>query len=164
MLVQFAVFVTIAGSTAAWAASECWTLLRPSDPDTGPRALWTLGALLMVAHSIAAFGVFYGWSHAAAVAATAHQTEAVTGLSWGGGLVVNYMFIGIWIADAAWRWTHPISYRVRSRALAQSVRALFVFMFLNGAIVFADGAMRFLGAASVSLVVVAWYRSIGKHD
>ena len=32
-------------------------------PRTGRRLLWTLAAVLMLVHSIAAFGTFYGWSH-----------------------------------------------------------------------------------------------------
>lgn len=164
MLVQLAVFATIAGAVVTWAASECWTLHRPASRDNGARILWTLGALLMIAHSIAAFGAFYNWSHEAAFGATARQTAAMTGVSWGGGIFVNYAFVSIWVADAAWRWADPASYRARPRAVSHGLRALFVFIFLNGAIVFADGVMRIVGIASVAAVVAAWYRSVSHHD
>jgi hypothetical protein len=164
MLVELAVFATIAGAVASWAASECWTLRRRVGSDSGPRILWMIGALLMLAHSIAAFGVFYNWSHEAGVAATARQTHAMTGVASGAGIFVNYAFVGIWLADAAWRWFNPASYRTRPRTVSHGLRAWFVFMFLNGAIVFADGLMRILGIACVTAVAAAWYRSVSHHE
>jgi hypothetical protein len=109
-----------------------------------------------VTHSVAAFAVFHGWSHRAAVAATARQTAAVTGLAWGGGIFFNYAFLVVWVADVLWWWISPPSYDDRPRALDGSVRSFLFFMFFNGAIVFADGGMRLLGVAAVAVVSITW--------
>ena len=145
-VIELAVFGTIAGATLAWAAGES---LRS-------RLLWTAGALLALMHSAAAFAVFHGWSHRAAAAATARQTAAVTGLSWGGGVFFNYAFLVIWVADAIWWWVSPRGYERRPRAIDRFVRGFLFFMFVNGAIVFADGGMRLLGVAAVGLVSITW--------
>lgn len=147
-MTPFAVFGTIAGATAAWAIAEC----RRS------RAFWTVGAVLSVIHALAAFEVFHAWSHEAALVATARGTAAVTGVGWGGGLYVNYAFLAIWMADAVWWWLSPHSYVTRPAAASVFVRGFLFFMFLNGAVVFADGWMRVLGIAAIAAVLVAWYR------
>ena len=145
-VIELAVFGTIAGATLAWAVAE---QLRS-------RLLWTIGAALAVTHSAAAFAVFHGWSHRAAAAATARQTADVTGVSWGGGIFFNYAFLIVWGADAIWWWASPRGYEARPRAFDALVRGFLFFMFLNGAVVFADGWMRLLGVIAVGLVSITW--------
>ena len=150
---------TIALAIVAWSAAE-W--LKRRGPRTGrwaARAIWTAGALLLGLHTLAAFHFVHGWSHQAAAAETARQTAALTGFSWSGGLFVNYAFLAVWAADAAWWWAAPASYRGRSSAIQTALFIFFIFMFVNGAIVFADGAMRVLGAAAVTVALWSWYRS-----
>jgi hypothetical protein len=147
------VFVTIAIAIAAWAAAEC---LRVARRPALARVAWTAGAAAMIVHSLAAFAVFYGWDHETAVALTARQTAALTGIAWGGGLYVNYALLAIWSADAIWAWVSPVSYAQRPAALDIAVRGFLYFMFVNGAIVFADGWMRALGMLAVGLVTAAW--------
>jgi hypothetical protein len=65
----------------------------------------------------------------------------------------------VWAADAGWWWAAPASYRRRPYGLQTALRFFFVFMFVNGAIVFAHGAMRLLGIAAVTIVLASWYRS-----
>ena len=141
-----AVFVTIAGATGAWAGAE---LLRS-------RLLWSAGAVLASVHAVAAFAVFYGWSHDVAVAATARQTAALTGLPWGGGVFFNYAFLAVWIGDAIWWWRAPRGYAARPRAIDAAVRGFLFFMFVNGAVIFADGWMRLLGGLAVGVVSMTW--------
>jgi hypothetical protein len=145
---------------AVWAGTETLKLLGPR-ADRGARALWTAGAVLAIAHAAAAFHLVHGWSHDEAYASTARQTANLTGLDWGGGLFVNYAFLALWAADAAWWWARPSSYRRRPRVVEWAMRGFFLFMFINGAIVFAHGAMRAFGTLAVGAVIVAWYRSIG---
>jgi len=150
---------TIALAIVAWSSAEWLKRRGPRDVDMPARTMWTAGVLLLGAHTLAAFHFVHGWSHQAAAAETARQTAALTGLSWSGGLFVNYAFLAVWAADAAWWWAAPASYRARIRAVDTGIFIFFVFMFVNGAIVFADGAMRVLGAAAVAVALWSWYRS-----
>lgn len=152
---------TIAIAMIAYAAAE-WLRVRRSPAWRTARALWTIGALSLVVHAAAAFHYRYAWSHTQAIQATAAETAAVTGLDSGAGLYVNYAFLALWIADAAWWWLAPASYAARRRALSLAVSATFLFMFLNGAVVFAHGAMRWLGTACVLIVCVAVVRRAGR--
>jgi hypothetical protein len=145
-VIEVAVFGTIAGSVAAWAAAE-WL---------HSRALWTVGAALAVSHSAAAFAAFHDWSHERAMIATAQQTAALTGLDWGGGLFFNYAFLLVWVADVSWWWIARRSYDERPRAIDVGIRGFLFFMFVNGAIVFADGVMRVIGIVAVAIVSVSW--------
>jgi hypothetical protein len=148
----------------AWAASE-W--LKNTSSAAGvreerARLLFSAGALALLVHSALAFALRYGWSHAAAAQETARQTEAVTGLAFRGGLIVNELFLALWLVEALWWWRSPTRYRARGRALEWAVRAFFFVMFLNGAVVFARGTVRLVGAAALVAVAWAWYRRPGR--
>ena len=76
------------------------------------------------------------------------------GWGWRGGIYVNYLFLLFWLADAC--WCGPLPQRTLTLAPAGDARlAAFLFMFVNGAIVFASGAGRFAGIASVTTVLLA---------
>ena len=147
--------VTIVLSTALWAAVEALRLLRPMLGGS-LRGLWTAAVILAIAHAAMAFHVVYDWSHDTALAATARQTAQHTGLTWGGGLYVNYLFLTLWAADALWWWRSPASYLSRDPRLERARLALFTFMFVNGAIVFAAGVARAVGIIAVGSVCAAW--------
>jgi hypothetical protein len=148
---------TILIATILWAWAEILKILRPQQVEPA-RRLWTAGAVLALVHAVIAFDTAYGWSHAAAVAATARQTAAVTGVSWGGGIFVNYVFVIVWLADAAWWWVAPAAYLRRPLTLERARVAFFVFMFLNGAVIFAGTAGRIVGVPAIAAVCVAWMR------
>lgn len=147
--------VTIVLATALWAAAEVARLARPQTVEPA-RQLWTAAVLLAWLHAALAFGSVYGWSHRTAIHATARQTAAVTGLEWGGGLYVNYLFLIAWALDALWWWMAPAARLARSPRFEQLRLALFVFMFVNGAIVFAAGIARAAGIVAVAAVCAAW--------
>ena len=136
----------------AWAGSE---LARGSVLPRFARALFTAGALLLVVHTILAFSDVHGWSHRAALAETARQTEDMTGVRSGAGLYLNYLFIALWIFEAAWWWASPHTYQARSRALDLGVFGFFAFMMVNGAVVFAAGPMRIAGAVAIAAALAA---------
>jgi hypothetical protein len=140
------VFATISAAVAAWALAE---ILRS-------RVLWAAGAALAAIHSVAAFGVFYNWSHDTARELTMRQTAALTGVNFSGGIYVNYAFLAVWIADAVWRLAAPMSYQRRPRTLTLAVHGFIFFIIVNGAVVFADGWARILGGVAVSAVALAW--------
>jgi hypothetical protein len=147
-----AVFVTIAGAVVCWAAGEA---LRS-------RIAWSLGALLALVHASVAFAVFYDWSHDAARLATIRQTEALTGITFAGGIYVNYLFLLVWLGDAVWWWVSPRSRAARARAVTLAVHGFIFFIMVNGAVVFADGLARLLGVAAVAVVTVAWLRRFNR--
>jgi hypothetical protein len=147
-VIEAAVFGTIAASVVCWAIAECMA----------SRAAWTLGAVLASVHAAVAFAVFYGGSHEVARVETMRQTEALTGVRFGGGIYVNYAFLAIWIGDAAWWWASPGWRSMRPRAVDAAIRGFIFFIMVNGAVVFADGLARVLGGVAVAAVAVAWLR------
>ena len=145
---------TIWLSVLAWAGAE---VLRRAGADRreAARSMFTAGALLLVGHSIAAFQFRHDWSHEAALIATARRSEEMAGFASGSGLYLNYAFVVLWLAECAWWWIAPRAYRQRPRSVDVASFLFFVFMFVNGAVVFAAGSMRIAGAAAVAAAVVA---------
>jgi hypothetical protein len=153
-------------ATVAWAAGEV-LMRRSAAADRTARAMWTAGIALAVIHTILAFALVYAWDHAAAVSATSQQAADRFGLGWRGAIYVNYLFLALWLADVCWWWIAPASRAARSRRVEAARVALFLFMFFNGAVVFASTAGRVIGAAAVAAVLSASpvlrpMRSIGR--
>lgn len=138
------VYATISAAVLCWAAG----IIRKS------RGWWTLGAMLALVHSAAAFGVFYGWSHTTAQGQTAAQTLALTGVDFAGGIYLNYLFLAVWLGDMGWWWLSPATYRTRPRVVSVAVHGFLFFVIVNGAIVFADGWARVVGVLAVSAVLL----------
>ena len=113
-----------------------------------------IGLALCVIHIALAMGSVHGWRQAAAIEATAIQTESVYGLRWGGGVFVNYLFVVVWALEAWWR--------TRTRAFADSrfarwlLRTFYAVVVFNAAVVFARGSMRMAGLVLVVALVLAW--------
>ena len=128
----------------------------PAFTEQHARLLWSIGCLLYLAHVVAAFQWHYDWSHGVAYDATAAQTEALAGVAWGGGIVVNYLFTLAWIVEAGTWWVAPVAYRARPRWLGTASRALFLFMIVNGAVLFVDGPMRWVGLVVVGVLLATW--------
>jgi len=145
---------------SAWASLVAWAITewRRAAAPRAARLAFTLGFVALLLHSLVALHFRYGWSHAVALADTARQTERAIGRAVGAGLYVNYAFLVLWAVEVVWWWRAPGRYRARPRALGWSVRLFFLFMFANGAILFASGPVRFLGVAAVLVVLAAWYR------
>jgi hypothetical protein len=105
-----------------------------------------------------AFGFFHSWSHVAAYDFTAEQTKTLVGWRWGGGLYVNHLFTGVWLAEIiAWH-SAPERYRRRARWIDLSVRAFFAFMIVNGAVVFVAGPQRLLGFVLIGCLLVGFWK------
>ena len=155
--------LTIWAATFAWLVGE-WRRTAPGAPPTRGRASWTVGALCALVHAALAFHVHYGWSHAVALADTAARTAEVMGGSSGGGLFVNYVFLGLWAADALWWRLSPRSFAARPRWADGAIRAFLWFLFLNGAFVFARSPQRWVGLLAVVAVPAAWYRARGSRS
>jgi hypothetical protein len=154
--VDAALYWTIWISLALFAAGE---VLKP-------RA-WLVsafGLVVLIIHVAIAMDVRHGWSHSAAIAATARQTFDVYGLRWGGGYFVNYAFMAAWIAElAVWRMS-PDAYLRWSGWPRTVLRAFYLVMIVNAAIVFAAGARRAIGAVIVVTLIAAWSRRSTRAD
>ena len=142
-------------STATWAWAEVLKIRRPERVKPA-RRVWTFSLVLMFLHAIVAFDVGYGGSFEVAVAETARQTKAVTGIDWGGGFFLNFLFLAAWLVDAVWWWVTPLAYSRRPAILERGRLAFFVFMFFNGAVLFAGPVARTIGIPAVAAVSTAW--------
>ena len=151
-------YASIWASIVAWTAAECLRLSRADAARMNTaRVLWAAGAALAAVHVALAFHLRHAWSHASAVAETARQTEQLVGFRFGGGVWINYAFLAAWTADALWWELSPASFARRPPALDAAVRLFLLFIVVNGAIVFAHGPVRVLGASSLAALAVAWH-------
>jgi hypothetical protein len=141
-------------ATIAWAAGEVLMRRSPAS-DRLARATWTAGIALALVHVGLAFEFVHAWDHEAAVAATARQAADRFGWGWRGSIYVNYLFLALWLADAAWWWIAPASHAARPLRVETARLALFIFMFVNGAVIFASATGRIVGVAAVAAVLVA---------
>lgn len=153
-----ALFVTIWLALAAFLAVEAGRRPalegRTAAPWAAPLS-WT-GLALLIVHIILAYAVRHGWSHEAAVRATAQQTAAVYGLGWGGGIYVNFLFAAVWAIDA-WQWHgSPARAAARPPAIRSALRIFYGVIIANGAVVFVPGPRRFLGLAGVVALLWIW--------
>ncbi len=144
-----------------WLALGLYASSQVTRPSRASRWLSVAGLTLFVAHVVLAFQVHYGWSHATALRETAAQTKALTGVGTGSGLYVNYLFGMAWLAEVCW-WTRAeTSYLHRPGWVDLTMRAFFLFMIVNGAVVFVDEPQRWLGLALVAVLVYAWRPGAG---
>ncbi len=121
------------------------------------RYAWTVGCLALWAHWLAAFQAYYGWSHTEAVRQTAARTQALLGVAVGQGIWMNYALAVVWLADSAWWWlVGDARYEDRKR-ITCALHAFFVFMIINGAILFVSGPARILGGCVLAAPALAWW-------
>lgn len=139
----------------AWLAFALWftALVMPGRPPRSFRErsaamCWLAGSLVMLLHTALAFHVHHGWSHAAAVVDTARQTRELTGLNWGWGVWLNYLFAAVWLGDAGWRSAAPVSHAQRPHWLAFATHGFLAFIWINATVVFGSWPMRVAGAGA----------------
>lgn len=125
---------------------------------TAARWLNSVGCAAFFAHVACAFHFYHAWSHSAAYANTARQTAELFGWNWGGGLYVNYLFAFVWLSEVVWSWANPNHYLQRPKWVTWTVRGFFLFMIFNGAVVFARGAVRWIGFVLCLTLVRCWLR------
>ncbi len=120
------------------------------------RAVWLIGCICYLAHVAFAFHFHHDWSHDLAYLHTAQQTQAVVGWNWGGGLFINYFFTLVWSTDVIWQRLAPRAYCARSNGFELAIHGFFLFMIVNGTIVFGTGSIRWCGAAGLVALLAAW--------
>ena len=127
-----------------------------------PLILWTLGCWAFLAHVAAAFHFYHQWLHSLAVAHTAEQTAAFIGWRFGGGIYFNYAFAACWIMDLSLLWRQALLDDTNEVSInsASPVRIawfiFFLFMVVNGAIVFASGPVRWISAIALLILAIGW--------
>jgi hypothetical protein len=143
-----------------WVALTCYALacagmLRGSRSSRN-RGVWTLGCGIFLAHVACAFGFYHDWSHTDAYRETARQTEAMTGMDWGGGLYFNYLFAALWLGDVLWWWIAPLGRAGRPGWANHLFHGFVFFLVFNGAFVFVRGAMRWYGLLLCLVLAGLW--------
>jgi len=124
------------------------------------RLLWIAGSLLTIVHVVAVFGFVMRWSHQLAIEDTARQTEALIGVSFGGGVYFNYAFLLVWICDAVWWYGWPNAYLRRNRLWDVLVIGYLWFIAFNAAVVFEVGTMRWLGLLATGAIAVVGFQAV----
>jgi len=157
--VDFFLRATAWCSLAAWAASECLGTSGTAPREPRARLSFTVGALSLLLHAGLALHWRHAWSQTDAMREIARQSAEVTGLSFGGGLFVNYAFVLFWLAETCWWWRTPARFRERSPRARAASRGVYLFMFVNGAIVFGHGPVRVFGTIAILAVCGCWYRA-----
>lgn len=79
--------------------------------------------LLCVIHVLLAFHIRHHWKLSEAEQHTARVTAQVTGIHWGGGLYINFAFLGWWGGEVVLRWFRPN----RSSRVFQAAALFMVF-------------------------------------
>ena len=118
--------------------------------------VWCLGLAACGVHIAVAMAFHHHWSHAAAVLETARQTEAVYGLAWGGGVYVNYLFVAVWLAELVWWRVDPRRYLGQRPWSIWTVRAFYLVIVVNAAVIFAAPDRRLAGVVVTAALLAAW--------
>ena len=100
----------------------------------------------------------HGWSHGSAVMETARQTEAIYGVSWGGGVFVNYLFVAVWLGELVWWRVDPRRYFGQQAWCLWAVRVFYLLIVVNAAVIFAAPERRLAGVAVTAALLAAWSR------
>jgi hypothetical protein len=153
---MFALYLTIWLALALFAIGETGrAFARHRSPPGWAWWAFTLGLVLAIIHTLLSFDIVHNWVHDDAVRATAMQTEAMFGVSVGWGVYVNYLFFAVWLADAWWWRSAPAGY-LRPPAVTWTLRAFYMVVIFNAAVIFAVGWRRLLGLVLVSWLSRAW--------
>ena len=78
------------------------------------------------------------------------------GINSGLGLWVNYVFTAVWVGEGLLprRWSLPVD-----RRLNLIVRSVFLFMIINGAVVFVADPQRWFGLLLVAGLLIIWWNA-----
>lgn len=123
-------------------------------PLPAQRITWTIGCLIFLAHVAAAFHYRHDWSHQLAYQFTARDTLETVGIEFGAGIYFSYTFALLWCLDVVWMWIGPASHRQRPSWSWILLHGYLMAIAANGAVVFASGPTRWIGAPALLLLAV----------
>src|SRR5438093_12395347 len=89
------------------------TARRPCESGAVGRWLNSVGCTAFLAHVASAFQFYHDWSHSAAYADTARQTEELFGWNWGGGIYFKSREITTFVPSdpfdyaSSWQYRNP---------------------------------------------------------
>lgn len=152
-------FATIWVSMTLFVAGEVGKRHAPADRTSHwAWYAWAAGVGLCAVHMAIAMAVRYGWSHETAVTETAARAAAVYGFAWQGSLYVNYLFLGAWLGETTWWAVSPRTYLAREPASVWALRAFYVVIIVNAAVIFARASARPAGVVLVAVLMASWVR------
>lgn len=159
---------TIRLSFACFVASLTWWMVAKKSRYRWPGLIvWSLGCGLFWWHTVSAYQFAHDWSHQDAVDHVRQRSEQLVGLPIGFGIYFNWLFGLVWTVDCglvllgrlrdATNFLGPVRWWLGG---------FMVFMWINGAIIFAQGAIRWLatgcliGLSVLALIQVHRSRSL----
>lgn len=147
-MVEFLTKVTVWLAMLGWVSALVAGRFRLS---LSARILWTSGLVCYLLHILFAYEAFYDWSNKIAWEQTAADTERLTGVRSGAGLLVNFLFLGFLTFDICRQWFG------RMQRAGKILEVFVVFMIFNGAVVFGSGAVRWFGVALLMILFGAYF-------
>lgn len=151
---------TIRIALGCWVAG-CGLEMSRDNTRRGPLQmwLWVVGCVFYWLHVLAAYHYFHDWSQQAAFESVRQQSAEVVGVGFGYGIIFNWLFGFVWIADCLWLWLRHRSVgretnEPRGNRWHIAAQAFMLFMWLNGAIVFATGAIRWVSIGLFTALIV----------
>ena len=114
------------------------------------RCWWTISFLLYATHVALAFHYYHNWSHADAIA----RTREMSG--FGEGIYVSHAFTLVWGLDVLCWWFMPGRYARRSVWVDRLLHGFMLFIIINGAVIFAEGLVRWLSVLGLIVLLVWW--------
>ena len=153
MLSDIPVYVSVWLALAGWFAGSGCRALGHRDRGGMTEALyrhaWLFGSVMIVLHIIASYAITYQWNHAAAVQATAEESQRVTGIRAGWGVYVNFAFAAIWLG-------YSMAMTRVGRRLPGFDPAVFWFtaaIVFSATVIFEAGAIRSLSLGGFALLM-----------
>jgi len=122
--------------------------------EKGTRWIWTIGGVLFLGHIASGMHFYHHWSHQHAYDETARQTGQMIGIAWGGGIYFNHLMAVLWVGDLLWMWGNPAGYWSRPRWINLLLFGFFLFIAINGTIVFKEGPIRWVSLLLVIILVL----------
>lgn len=116
----------------------------------GVRLYATAGATMTAVHIVFAFWLAHEWSHERAERHVADVGGSAE------GIVVNYLFAVVWLADVLWQWLGPRSYLGRPRWVGYAVHGFLGFVVFQAAVVFGSPALRAVCLLLMVGLVTVW--------